>query len=58
MSDLGVFVGQQQLSDNLDGIQGQYIQTEGEAFYKISNYDRMPPFFMSVVSHADHWMFI
>ncbi|HYV28807.1 MAG TPA: hypothetical protein VFA77_14825, partial [Candidatus Eisenbacteria bacterium] len=30
----------------------------GEDFYRIANYDRMRPFFMTVVSDADHWMFI
>jgi hypothetical protein len=31
---------------------------EGEPFYQIANYDRMRPFFMTVVSDADHWLFI
>jgi hypothetical protein len=31
---------------------------DGESFYQIANYDRMRPFFMSIVSGADHWMFI
>ena len=31
---------------------------DGERFYQIANYDRMRPFFMSVVSGSDHWMFI
>ncbi|QBN18065.1 hypothetical protein [Flavobacterium nackdongense] len=31
---------------------------EGEQFYKISNCDKMRPFFMSIVSDSDHWMFI
>ena len=31
---------------------------EGEAFYRIANYDRMRPFFMTLVSDADHWLFI
>ncbi|NNF35832.1 MAG: hypothetical protein HKN68_17115 [Saprospiraceae bacterium] len=31
---------------------------EGESFYKISNSDSMRPFFMSIVSESDHWMFI
>ena len=29
-----------------------------ESFYKISNSDGMPPFFMSIVSDSNHWMFI
>ena len=31
---------------------------EGEQFYKISNCDSMRPFFMSIVSDSNHWMFI
>ena len=37
---------------------GQEITLEGETYYKISAVDRMRPFFMSIVSHSDHWMFI
>lgn len=29
-----------------------------EEYYKISNVDRMRPFFMSIVSDSNHWMFI
>jgi len=34
------------------------VHINGELFFKISNYDKMRPFFMSVVSDANHWMFI
>ena len=34
------------------------IQVRGEPFYRISNVDQMRPFFMSIVSDANHWMFI
>ena len=34
------------------------ISIEGEVFYKISNNDKMRPFFMSIVSDSNHWMFI
>ncbi|CAM1371638.1 hypothetical protein [Tenacibaculum xiamenense] len=30
----------------------------GEKFFKISNSDEMRPFFMSIVSASNHWMFI
>lgn len=30
----------------------------GETYYQIENYDAMPPFFMSIVSSGDHWLFI
>ncbi len=31
---------------------------DGEKFYKIANNDVMRPFFMSIVSDSNHWMFI
>ena len=37
---------------------GGFTSVEGERFYRISAYDRMPPFLMSVVSDSDLWMFI
>jgi hypothetical protein len=37
---------------------GNQVQLDGEEFYQITDYDRLKPFFMSVVSNADHWMFV
>ena len=34
------------------------IEINKELFYKISNVDEMRPFFMSIVSNSNHWMFI
>lgn len=39
-------------------VNGAEVVFEGESFYRISRYDRLPPFFMSLVSSSDHWMFI
>lgn len=33
-------------------------QIEGEEFFKIENQDKLRPFFMSIVSDSNHWMFI
>ena len=35
-----------------------YVQIENEGFYKISNNDELRPFFMSIVSDSNHWLFI
>ncbi|MEM6720043.1 MAG: hypothetical protein AAF611_12035 [Bacteroidota bacterium] len=34
------------------------VHIDNERFYKISNSDTIRPFFMSIVSDSDHWMFI
>lgn len=34
------------------------LKIEGENFFCISNHDEMRPFFMSVVSDSNHWLFI
>ena len=39
-------------------ILGEQVTLDSEEFYRIANYDRMRPFFMTVVSDADHWMFV
>ena len=39
-------------------VQGEYCTLLGESFYKISNFDAMEPFFISIVSSSDHWLFI
>ena len=51
-------VGTTDCQFNTGKVKGDYVKIEGEDFYKISHYDQMPPFFMSVVSSADHWLFI
>ncbi|WP_019668396.1 hypothetical protein [Eudoraea adriatica] len=37
---------------------GEAVLLQNESFYKISNSNAMRPFFMSIVSDSDHWMFI
>jgi hypothetical protein len=34
------------------------LKIDGENFYCISNFDEIRPFFMSIVSDSNHWMFI
>lgn len=37
---------------------GSFVSLLGESFYKIQHFDAMAPFFISLVSGFDHWMFI
>ena len=51
------------LGDNLINysdieISGKEVVINNENFYKISNVNKMRPFFMSIVSAYDHWLFI
>jgi hypothetical protein len=51
-------VGHPEPDDETPAARGRYTQLLGETYYRIANYDQMPPFFMSLVSGADHWLFI
>ncbi len=39
-------------------VETQEVILDGELYFKITNSDRMRPFFMSIVSEANHWLFI
>ncbi|NDJ78554.1 MAG: hypothetical protein GYB65_20070 [Chloroflexi bacterium] len=39
-------------------VTGTYVTLFDEPFYCIRHYDAMPPFFISVISNSDHWLFI
>ena len=53
-----IFIGETQQQQAPQGVSGEYVAMLGDTFYKIHNYDAMPPFFMSVVSSSNHWLFI
>ncbi|MEM9984446.1 MAG: hypothetical protein AAF804_05060, partial [Bacteroidota bacterium] len=55
---LNSLLGNTLLQTNSDSVSGAYVKLEGQPFYQISNYDSMRPFFISLVSHSDHWLFI
>jgi hypothetical protein len=52
------FVGPARLNRAPRKVSGGHIDIGGERFYRIVNYDAMPPFLMSLVSDSDHWMFV
>ena len=37
---------------------GQFINIEGERYYAIRNMQDMSPFFISLISDSDHWLFV
>lgn len=53
-----IFIGQAPMTTAEATPNGRFVQLMGETYYRISHYDQMPPFFMSLVSSSDHWLFI
>ena len=53
-----IFIGEtiQQLPKG--DVKGKFVTMLGETLYKIQNYDYLAPFFMSLVSSSNHWLFI
>ena len=39
-------------------VSGEFVDLAGDRYYVIRNVDRMPPFLVSVISSADHWLFV
>ena len=58
MSNREIFIGECKADFGKKEIAGELVQIENENYYKISNSDAMRPFFMSIVSDSNHWLFI
>ena len=41
-----------------ESVEGSLVDVDGAHFYRITHFDAMAPFFMSIVSDSDHWMFL
>ncbi len=54
----GINLGSTVFDNSEKDIDGMFITIEGVEYYKINNYDHMPPFFISMVSDSDHWLYI
>src|SRR5512139_2728231 len=53
-----IFIGDTVQHLPAQGIEGGFVNVQGEMYYRIENYDAMRPFFMSIVSGSNHWLFI
>lgn len=58
MSKNPIYIGKSEASFRGSEVNGEFVEVDNENFYKISNSDKMRPFFMSLVSESNHWMFI
>ncbi len=54
----GIKIGKNTLQLEPKKVVGNQVVIDNEVYYKISNSDAMRPFFMSLVSDSNHWMFI
>ncbi|MFC2090049.1 hypothetical protein ACFLT1_04670 [Bacteroidota bacterium] len=52
------FIADARLDHPEKEVAGEIVTLDGEDYYKVANYDSMPPFLMSIVSDSDLWMFI
>jgi hypothetical protein len=43
---------------NSSDVDGQFIDMAGERYYAIRNMQNMAPFFISLISDSDHWLFV
>ncbi len=53
-----IFIGENKLLTSNSNITGSFEEINGGSFYKIASYHQMDPFFMTIVSNSDHWLFI
>ena len=53
-----IFIGETQQQTTPAEVTGRFVEMLGSKFYKIEHYDRLAPFFMSIVSSSNHWLFI
>lgn len=58
MTKSKIFIGNSPIENSPKEVKGDYVVIDGEEYYKISNYDTMRPFFMTLVSNSDLWLFI
>lgn len=53
-----IFIGKNQVQSKDSEVSGTKMVIGQDIFFKISNVDAMRPFFMSIVSNSNHWLFI
>jgi len=53
-----IFIGSEKLKSRPVDVTGDLIELNGELHYRIKNYDQIRPFFISLTSDSDIWMFV
>ncbi|KGL63852.1 hypothetical protein [Polaribacter sp. Hel1_85] len=58
MTNKTIFLGKNKADFQTQEVKGEMMNFDNEVYYKIANSNEMRPFFMSIVSDSNHWMFI
>ncbi|NQW37241.1 MAG: hypothetical protein HQ471_09565 [Flavobacteriales bacterium] len=58
MSFKPIYLGKVEANFKPQKVEGSYVDIEGDSYYKIANSNNLRPFFMSIVSDSNHWLFI
>ena len=53
-----IYIGNKLASNDHFEVKGELVSLHNDEYYKISNSDKMRPFFMSLVSNSNHWLII
>ncbi len=53
-----LFIGNNPVITGKQEVDGQFVLIDDEKYYLIKNYDSMQPFFISLASDSNHWMYI
>lgn len=53
-----MYIGNSEINAAAKTAKGKFITINGEKFYEIENYDAMQPFFISLASDTNLWMYI
>lgn len=58
MRNKQLYIGNNPVNSKKEGGEGSFVRIDGETWSKIAGFDAMEPFFMTVVSSTNQWMFI
>jgi len=58
MTEPNLYLGDKPLYSNTKVVSYETVHLKNETYFKIENYDVMPPFFMTIVSDVDFWLFV
>ena len=53
-----IFIGKNPVISGKKNVEGRFCLIDDEKYYEIKNYDAMQPFFISLASDSNHWMYI